>query len=458
METVTKTLEELPMLEERAKKSKQLPKLFIKTSRPILDKTSQQTIPVYSDILLKTHRASAQTESSLTPTSVLFRPKRSDKLRSTVRAASSLNSEISHYEVSSTTRIIPFGEFGCKDSFAISDGVKTTVNRYSWKSTEVVVKFLKETSTDESERSFRNELVLMQSLRHPKIISLIAVTFDSCGPQRCTLGLVMEFMENGSLYDYMRKVATKEKKSFTNIQKLKIIADISSALMFIHDSGFVLCNASSNNILLDSELHAKVSGLGHCNDTDKTKYDSHQYNSMAPWIAPEVLMGAEMTSAADVYSVGVVLWELLTGQIPWDGLSLPEITLKVGKNDERLELPIVSPVFPESILHLMNRCFSCSEKRPDFNEFHSIVSETVRWEEKRIYDTPESFLCPITLCIMFDPVVASDGHSYERCAIQEWLTRTDRSPKTNIALKRKTLIPNHALRSLIEDYQNDSFI
>ena len=65
---------------------------------------------------------------------------------------------------------------------------------------------------------------------------------------------------------------------------------------------------------------------------------------------------------------------------------------------------------------------------------------------------PNEWLCPITLSIMRDPVIAADGHSYEKSAIEEWLTRSTRSPKTNEALTNLQIIPNHALRNTINDF------
>lgn len=65
---------------------------------------------------------------------------------------------------------------------------------------------------------------------------------------------------------------------------------------------------------------------------------------------------------------------------------------------------------------------------------------------------PNEWLCPITLTILRDPVIAADGHSYEKSAIEEWFTRSTRSPKTNEPLINLTLIPNHALRNTINDF------
>ncbi|KAJ1454155.1 hypothetical protein M885DRAFT_427227, partial [Pelagophyceae sp. CCMP2097] len=61
---------------------------------------------------------------------------------------------------------------------------------------------------------------------------------------------------------------------------------------------------------------------------------------------------------------------------------------------------------------------------------------------------PREVCCPITHEVMQDPVLAADGHSYERCAIEQWLATRDTSPLTNAPLDSKLLIPNHALKSL----------
>ncbi len=69
---------------------------------------------------------------------------------------------------------------------------------------------------------------------------------------------------------------------------------------------------------------------------------------------------------------------------------------------------------------------------------------------------PESFLCSINLDIMKDPVMCTDGHSYERKAIEEWFLRSDRSPKTNEILISTQLFPNHSLRAAIQEFLEQS--
>ena len=72
-------------------------------------------------------------------------------------------------------------------------------------------------------------------------------------------------------------------------------------------------------------------------------------------------------------------------------------------------------------------------------------------EQRRLYALKNDLRCPITLEIMLDPVIASDGHSYERIAIERWLQGHRTSPLTGRVMPSPTLIPNHRLRQLIHD-------
>ena len=67
-------------------------------------------------------------------------------------------------------------------------------------------------------------------------------------------------------------------------------------------------------------------------------------------------------------------------------------------------------------------------------------------------EVPEDYICPITAEIMTDPVSTSDGFTYERAAITEWLRTKDTSPKTGATLESKALFPNHLVRSMIRAF------
>ena len=70
-------------------------------------------------------------------------------------------------------------------------------------------------------------------------------------------------------------------------------------------------------------------------------------------------------------------------------------------------------------------------------------------------EVPDDFVCPITAEIMTDPVSTSDGFTYERAAITEWLRTKDTSPKTGATLESKALFPNHLVRSMIRAFEEE---
>ncbi|EOD05899.1 hypothetical protein EMIHUDRAFT_68858, partial [Emiliania huxleyi CCMP1516] len=68
-------------------------------------------------------------------------------------------------------------------------------------------------------------------------------------------------------------------------------------------------------------------------------------------------------------------------------------------------------------------------------------------------EVPDEYTCPITHELMTDPVLATDGHTYERTAIERWLQRRATSPKSGLALESTMLFPNHILRRIILEWK-----
>ena len=70
-----------------------------------------------------------------------------------------------------------------------------------------------------------------------------------------------------------------------------------------------------------------------------------------------------------------------------------------------------------------------------------------------VQQPPDSFVCPVTLKLFVDPVICSDGHSYERVAIEDWIEKKGTSPITNQIFTTKEVIPNITLRKAVEDWK-----
>jgi len=163
-------------------------------------------------------------------------------------------------------------------------------------------------------------------------------------------------------------------------------------------------------------------------------------------MAPEALRGESIKTSADIYSLGVILYELLTGLIPWSEIPSLQIPMIVGI--QKKQLMFNESKFPELVKIAMICLDAESEKRPTSKDLESMIKKL-----KLTLNPEDGFICPITQELMEDPVVAADGHSYERKAIEGWFSSHNTSPLTNLPLKNKDLIPNHNLRSSIAQYK-----
>lgn len=150
-----------------------------------------------------------------------------------------------------------------------------------------------------------------------------------------------------------------------------------------------------------------------------------------------------------VVGFGVILWEQATGRVRWEGLT----PMQVAVQQKRLPTPDAGPMCPEALRAMIAECFGSAEARPTFASLAERLRTMLRSEVRGASETSQqclaSFLCPITLEAMRDPVACADGHSYERAAIESWLSSSNASPMTGAPLSSRALVPNHTLRSVI---------
>jgi hypothetical protein len=94
-----------------------------------------------------------------------------------------------------------------------------------------------------------------------------------------------------------------------------------------------------------------------------------------------------------------------------------------------------------------------SEVLPELQRLQGLAAGAVLASGALPQEPPGHLQCPITYALMEDPVVAADGHTYERKAIKRWLQKHSTSPLTNLRLEHKVLVPNFAIRSALEEWQ-----
>jgi len=153
--------------------------------------------------------------------------------------------------------------------------------------------------------------------------------------------IVMEYPSNGSLYNYLQKVR-ENKIEFKLINRYQIALDIARGLLLLHSIGILHRNIKSENVLLDENMKAKIADfeLSVIKTQSKlTSRDRNDVNGTLLWKAPETFfMGNTYSEKSDIYSLGVVFWEIASCEIPYRGFDSEEIRDYVISG-ERLQIP-----------------------------------------------------------------------------------------------------------------------
>lgn len=176
---------------------------------------------------------------------------------------------------------------------------------------EVAIKMLREQFEGDKEllEQFRREAKSAARLIHPYIINIYDVVASEEGQY-----IVMEYVEGTTLKTYLQQ----EKLGLNAI--LEIGVRLADALQHAHSRNIIHCDIKPQNILLDRHLNPKITDFGIAKMiTGQTVVYSPSVMGSVHYISPEQYNGNRITNASDVYSLGVVLFEMLTGQVPFDG-------------------------------------------------------------------------------------------------------------------------------------------
>lgn len=166
---------------------------------------------------------------------------------------------------------------------------------------------------------FQREAFSMAELSHPNIVSITDVG-EADGSQY----IVMEFVDGPTLKQYI-----KEHAPLSNEEAINITTEILSAMQMAHGHGIVHRDLKPQNILMSTNGTAKVTDFGIAKALSDTSLT--QTNTMfgsVHYLSPEQARGANATMQSDIYAIGIILFELLTGNIPFDGDSAVAIALK----------------------------------------------------------------------------------------------------------------------------------
>ncbi|PWA58032.1 protein tyrosine kinase family protein [Artemisia annua] len=244
------------------------------------------------------------------------------------------------------------------------------VYRGDWHGTDVAVKkFLDQEITTESLEEFRSEVRIMKRVRHPNV-----VLFMGAVTRVPHLSIVTEFLPRGSLYKLLRR--PNNQLDFR--RRLKMALDTARGMNYLHNCSPVIVHRDlkSPNLLVDKNWVVKVCDFGLSRMKNSTFLSSRSTAGTAEWMAPEVLRNEPSDEKCDVYSYGVVLWELCTMQQPWGGMNAMQVVGAVGFQHRRLEIPNdMDPVISD----IISKCWQTDPKlRPTFAEIMAALKPLQR--------------------------------------------------------------------------------
>ncbi|CAI5995891.1 unnamed protein product [Closterium sp. NIES-64] len=327
--------------------------------------------------------------------------------------------------------------------------------------TPVAVKVLKNADAMQAANEFQQEVEVLSQIQHPHVVMLLGC----CPSKYC---LVYEFMANGSLED--RLLCANNTPPLPWYIRMRVAAEIASALLILHTRPVPIVHRDlkPGNILLDKNFVAKLGDVGLAKLMPGLSMDQTYMRESVPvgtfaYVDPEFQRTGEFGPKSDVYALGIVLLDLLTGRKPNVYEGLEEAVDDGDENELKEFLDERAGDWPlDMVMEVARIAVKCSEmrrkKRPDLEKQVMPVLDRARAraakaeEEARkapsrrpMGEAPSVLFCPITQEMMVNPVLAADGHTYEQEAIKSWLETSDMSPMTNQKLPSKDLVPNHAV-------------
>lgn len=217
--------------------------------------------------------------------------------------------------------------------------------------------------SDVQGRKSLREVEILSKLCHPNVISYYGnVTFSD------GYYMVLELAENGSLWDYFRK------NPVPNLaQSWRWAREIATGVQYLHQQNCLHRDLKSSNVLLKEDLTAKIGDLATAKLMENVFESTIQSSRTGTfqWMSPEAIRGKKVSSSWDVYSYGILLWELLTHMVPFEhlGLKIPGQEFQLQVKITEGERPPIPDGCDPKLASLMQHCWDEKpENRPSITE------------------------------------------------------------------------------------------
>lgn len=246
----------------------------------------------------------------------------------------------------------------------------------------VAIKTLKASANPKTRQDFFREAELMAELKHPNIVCLLGVIAKE--EPRCML---FEYMSQGDLHEYLISHSPRNDNTRGNQteysnhkilepnEMLFIATQIAAGMEYLAAHHYVHRDLAARNALVGESLTVKISDFGLSRDIYSSDYYRVQSKSLLPvrWMPPESILYGKFTTESDVWSFGVVLWEIYSyGLQPYYGYSNQEV-IEMIRSRQLLPCP---DLCPPRMYALMVECWAeVPHRRPSFEELHSRLKQ-----------------------------------------------------------------------------------
>ncbi|XP_068468646.1 serine/threonine-protein kinase STY17 isoform X2 [Phaseolus vulgaris] len=253
--------------------------------------------------------------------------------------------------------------------------------RGTYCSQDVAIKVLKpERISTDMLKEFAQEVYIMRKIRHKNVVQFIGACTRP--PNLC---IVTEFMSRGSLYDFLHK----QRGVFKLPSLLKVAIDVSKGMNYLHQNNIIHRDLKTANLLMDENEVVKVADFGVARVQTQSGVMTAETGTYR-WMAPEVIEHKPYDQKADVFSFGIALWELLTGELPYSCLT--PLQAAVGVVQKGLRPTIPKTTHPK-LSELLQRCWQQDPTlRPDFSETIEILQLIAKEVNDHKDKSPHGFL------------------------------------------------------------------
>jgi serine/threonine protein kinase len=288
----------------------------------------------------------------------------------------------------------------------IGKGASGSVYKAEWQDCICALKMPHEAVIQESvhARTLVQEAAVLSTIRHPNVVSCFGTVVESMEVQDDVVagaaspgavntqqliwrtpacGILLEFCSGGSLRDVMSSPTWHRTPWW---QRLRWALDAATGLAFLHEREIVHRDIKSPNLLLENG-RLKVGDFGLARFFTSSVGATTQKTVGSPaWMAPEVITnGTRISPPSDIFSFGVVLWEFMTGQIPWQSCNSMHVVYQVVCNAARPPLPrLPLPSPPAGYINLIQECWmQAPESRPACADVVERLREMLQGEEQQ---------------------------------------------------------------------------